>query len=124
MVAARAHSSTQNLVFAALAHPARRRMLDLLLEAPGASVKAIASHFDFSRIAAMKHLATLEAAGLVLSEKHGRTRRLYFNPIPIQVIYDRWTTQYSSFWAGRMVDVQARVEARAREAEGESKKHA
>ena len=96
-------------------------MLDLLVLAPGASVKAIASHFDFSRIATMKHLDTLEAAGLVLSEKQGRTRRLYFNPIPIQQIYDRWTTDYSSFWAGRMADIQSRVEARA---EQEEKKNA
>ena len=81
--------------------------------APGCSVKAIASHFDISRIAVMKHLGTLESANLVLSEKEGRTRRLYFNPIPIQEIYDRWTTQYSSFWAERMSDLQARVEARA-----------
>ena len=106
-------AATPDLVFAALAHPARRRMLDLLVAAPGASVKAIASHFDISRIAVMKHLANLEAANLVLSEKHGRTRKLYFNSIPIQEIYDRWTTQYGAFWSERMTDLQARVEARA-----------
>ena len=88
-------------------------MLDLLVAHPGAPVKAIASHFDMSRIAVMKHLGVLEAANLVISEKEGRTRRLYFNPIPIQEVYDRWTTQYSSFWAERMTDLQARVEARA-----------
>jgi DNA-binding transcriptional ArsR family regulator len=107
--------ASPDCVFAALAHPARRRMLDLLVEHPGASVKALASHFEFSRIAAMKHIATLEAANLVLSSKEGRTKRLYFNPIPIQQIYDRWTTQYSSFWAGRMADVPARVEGLADE---------
>jgi len=106
-------ATTTDRVFAALAHPARRKMLDLLVAAPGASVKAISSHFEFSRIATMKHLAALEAAGLVLSEKEGRTRRLFFNPVPIQQIYDRWTTQYSSFWAEHMTDIQARVEARA-----------
>ena len=115
------NDSTTDLVFAALAHPARRRMLDLLVQAPGASVTAIASHFEFSRIAVMKHLKALEAADLVISEKSGRTRRLYFNPIPIQRIYDRWTDQYSSFWAGRIADIQARVEQRAA---GRDKKHA
>ncbi|MBK7404293.1 MAG: helix-turn-helix transcriptional regulator [Phycisphaerales bacterium] len=97
-------------LFAALAHAARRQILDLLAAHPGMTVKAVASHFDISRIAVMKHLATLEAAELVLSEKQGRERRLFFNPIPIQQIYDRWTDQYSSFWAGRIVDIQARVE--------------
>ena len=102
-----------DLVFAALAHPARRRMLDLLVQTPGISVKALTSHFEFSRIAVIKHLRTLEAAGLVLSEKRGRTRRLYFNPIPIQQIYDRWTDQYSSFWAERLTDLRARVESKS-----------
>ena len=104
-----------DLVFTALAHPARRRMLDLLVAVPGMNVKAPASHFDFSRIAAMKHLGVLESAGLVLSEKRGRARRLFFNAVPIQQIYDRWTDQYSSFWAARMTDVQARVEARGKQ---------
>ena len=103
----------ENQIFAALAHPARRRIIDLLVQVPGCSVKWIASKFEFSRIAAMKHLTVLESAGLVLSEKQGRTRKLFFNPMPIQQIYDRWTTDYSSFWAGRMADIQTRVEERA-----------
>ncbi len=103
----------QDAIFSALAHPARRRIIDLLVRVPGASVKWIASNFKFSRIAAMKHLTVLERAGLVLSEKHGRTRKLFFNPVPIQQIYDRWTSDYSSFWAGRMADIQSRVETRA-----------
>ena len=104
--------SPEDRLFAALAHPVRRRILDLLVQAPGSNVTAVASHFDLSRIAVMKHLATLEHADLVLSEVHGRSRRLYFNPLPIQRVYDRWTTQYSSFWAERMSDIRARVEAR------------
>lgn len=112
--------SDTDRVFAALAHPARRRMLDLLVQSPGASVKAVASHFEFSRIAVMKHLATLEAAGLVLSRKEGRTRKLFFNAVPIQQVYDRWTTQYSAFWAERVVDLKGRIEARVHD----RKKHA
>ncbi len=100
-------------VFAALAHAARRRMLDLLLEAPGISVKALSSHFPVSRIAVMKHLRVLETAELVLSKKEGRTRQLFFNPVPIQLIHDRWTTKYSAFWAERIVDLKSRVETRA-----------
>lgn len=114
-------STSTDLVFAALAHADRRRMLDLLVVSPGASVKAIASHFEVSRIMVMKHLATLEEAGLVLSEKEGRTRKLFFNPVPIQQIYDRWTDQYSSFWSSHLTDIQARVEARAA---GRNKKNA
>ena len=100
-------------LFAALAHAGRRRMLDLVMGAPGMSVKALASHFDMSRIAVLKHLRTLERVELILSRKRGRTRHLYFNPIPIQLIHDRWTTQYSAFWSERMVDVKSRIESRA-----------
>ena len=98
-------------VFAALAHPVRRRVLDLLVISPGMTVKAVASHFDISRIAVMKHISTLEKADLVLSQKRGRERHLFFNPVPIQQIHERWTDQYASFWAGHMTDIQSRVES-------------
>lgn len=106
-------------LFAALAHPARRQMLDLLMEGPGMSVMALASHFEVSRIAVMKHLKALEECGLVLSKKVGRTRQLFFNPVPLQLVHDRWTTKYSAFWSGRMADLKARVEKRADDGENQ-----
>jgi predicted transcriptional regulator len=108
-----------DLVFAALAHPQRRRMIDLLIEVPGLSVSALASNFDCSRIAVTKHVGALEHAGLVLSERRGRERKLYFNVIPIQQIYDRWTTRYGAFWAQRMADLETRIEERRRTEEEE-----
>jgi len=102
-----------DFLFAALAHRGRRRMLDLLMATPGMSVKALASQFDISRIAVLKHLQVLERADLVLSRKKGRTRHLFFNPVPIQLIHDRWTTKYSAFWSERMADIKDRVETRA-----------
>lgn len=101
--------------FSALAHAGRRKMLDLLSEAPGMSVKALAAHFDMSRVGVIKHLRVLEDAQLVLSRKEGRTRRLFFNSVPIQQIYDRWTDEYSSFWASRMMDIKGRLEAQNEE---------
>lgn len=100
-------------VFQALAHGARRRMLDMVKEKPGISVGALASRFDVSRIAVMKHVAVLEEANLLYSEKDGRTRRLYFNAVPIQLIYERWTTEYSAYWSGRVTEIKYRAEARA-----------
>jgi len=95
-------------------------MLDLLTEAPGIGVQALASHFDMSRIAVMKHLKALEECGLVLSKKKGRTRHLFFNSVPIQLVHDRWSTQYSAFWTGRMADIKTRVETRAEFGENQS----
>ncbi len=92
-------------------------MLDLLMSAPGMSVKALASHFDMSRIAVLKHVRVLEEAQLILSRKVGRTRELFFNPIPLQLLHSRWTTKYSAFWSERLVDLKSRVEGRALESE-------
>jgi hypothetical protein len=39
--------------------------------------------------------------------------------IPVQQIYDRWTTRYSAFWAGRMTDLEARIDERRRKQEEE-----
>ncbi len=86
-------------------------MLDLLRDHPAMTVAALASHFSCSRIMVMKHLETLSRAGLVLSEKDGRSRHLFFNVVPIQQVYDRWTDQYSQFWASRVVDLKAAVES-------------
>jgi len=70
---------SMDAVFQALAHDTRRRMLDVVKESPGIGVGVLASEFDVSRIAVMKHLRVLEQADLIVSEKDGRTRRLYFN---------------------------------------------
>jgi DNA-binding transcriptional ArsR family regulator len=99
-------------VFQALAHPDRRRMLDIVKNAPGCSVESVCRYFEFSRIAVMKHLRVLAQAGLIHSEKPGRTRQLYFNVVPIQMIYDRWTTDYSVLWARRLTAIKYRVETR------------
>lgn len=107
-------------VFQALAQTSRRRMLDIVKEEPGIGVGALAGEFDVSRIAVMKHLAVLEEAGLIVSEKDGRTRRLYFNAAPIQMIHDRWTTDYSAYWAGELTRIKYLAEAR--ESEKQSKR--
>ncbi len=99
-----------NAVFHALASAERRRILDIVRNEPGASVKDVAAHFDVSRIAVMKHLAVLEKAGLIISEKKGRRRQLYFNTVPIQMIYDRWSDEFSALWAGKMTAFKYRLE--------------
>jgi DNA-binding transcriptional ArsR family regulator len=108
-------------VFQALANESRRRMLDLVKECPGIGVGAVASEFDVSRIAVMKHLGVLEQAGLLVSEKDGRTRRLYFNAVPIQMIHERWTTEYSAYWSGNVTRIKYLAEIRAR-SESKSKR--
>jgi len=97
-------------VFSALASEPRRRILDILKKEPGCNVSRVCEFFDFGRVAVMKHLGVLEHAGLVVSEKSGRERQLWFNPVPIHMIYDRWTTEFSDYWAGRLARLKYRLE--------------
>lgn len=97
-------------VFQALGSAVRRRILDVVKNQPGCSVNDVCAYFDTSRIAVMKHLGFLENAGLITSEKVGRTRRLYHNTVPIQMIYDRWTTDYSAIWAGKLTRLKYKIE--------------
>lgn len=103
---------SMDTVFQALSSETRRRILDILRDSPGISVGEVAEHFAMTRIGVMKHLAVLEEAELVLSEKVGRRRELYFNVAPIQLIYDRWTSQYSKLWARDLARLKFNVENR------------
>lgn len=111
-------------VFQALASESRRRMLDIVKECPGIAVGALANEFDVSRIAVMKHLRVLEQSGLLVSEKTGRTRRLYFNAVPVQMIYDRWTTEYSAYWSGNLTKLKYAAEIRTQKEISKTKKRA
>ena len=99
-------------VFKALASGHRRKILDVVKSLPGCSVNDVCKYFDMSRIAVMKHLRVLGEAGLLISQKSGRTRELYFNVVPIQLIYDRWTTEYSKFWASHVTDIKFKAEVK------------
>jgi predicted transcriptional regulator len=107
-------ADSMDAVFLAMASPARRKIMDIVKDQPGCGVKHVARYFAMSRIAVMKHLRVLVRAKLLVSEKEGRRRKLYFNVVPIQMIHERWTTQYSAFWASRLTKVKYRIEARAR----------
>jgi hypothetical protein len=49
-----------------------------------------------TRFGVMKHLRSLEAAGLIATRKLGREKRHYLNPVPIRFIHDRWLSKYTS----------------------------
>lgn len=101
-------------LFHALAHETRRTILDLVRERPGQGVGELAQAFDVSRIAVMNHLTVLEQAGLIISEKDGRTRRLYLNAAPLQMIHDRWINDFSGHWASKLTGLKYAAEAAAK----------
>lgn len=97
-------------VFQALANETRRQVLDLVAEKPGCSVQHVAEHFDMSRIGVLKHINTLEEAGLLISERRGRERPLHVNLVPLQLIQERWSDQYGRFWASRLTRLKYAIE--------------
>lgn len=108
------NEAAMDTVFQALAHQTRRRVLDIVRDEPGCTVGAVCARFTMSRIAVLKHIRVLEDAGLLTSEKRGRERLLRFNVTPIQLIHDRWSDEYSGFWAGALADLKYRVEMQER----------
>lgn len=97
-------------VFKALADPTRRALLDELFREDGQTLAALSANFPMSRIGVAKHLAILEAAGLVVSRRKGREKHHYLNPIPIRVVHDRWIDKYTEPWATRLVDLKHELE--------------
>lgn len=67
-----------NAVFAALADPTRRGILDGLRQG-GETAGTIASRFNISWPAISRHLRILKAAGLIWETRDGRTRHYELN---------------------------------------------
>jgi DNA-binding transcriptional ArsR family regulator len=67
-----------NLVFKALSHPARRRIVAMLQKGPLTSGE-IASEFDMAWPSVTGHLAALKEADLVEAERDGNSVRYRLN---------------------------------------------
>lgn len=95
-------------IYAALADPTRRELLELL-QAQEQSINALSKHFPVSRVAVSKHLSVLEEAGLVQERKVGREHRYQLNPKPLRGAYD-WLARYEHFWDEKLANLKAYVE--------------
>src|SRR6266511_1283481 len=97
-------------VFRALADPSRRRLLDLLFERDGRTLTELHSQLPMTRFGVMKHLCILEGAGLVTTRKAGREKLHFLNPVPIQLLYDRWIGKYSAERLTALADLKTALE--------------
>jgi DNA-binding transcriptional ArsR family regulator len=100
-----------DLVFKALASPARRFLLDLLFVRDGRTLGELESELEMTRIGVMKHLKVLENAGLVVTRRSGREKLHFLNPVPIGQIYDRWIDKYRERRTSALVDLKGKLEA-------------
>ena len=99
-----------DLVFKALADPTRRFLLDLLFGRDGRTLTELESELEMTRFGVMKHLRVLEDAGLVVTRRSGREKLHFLNPVPIQIIYDRWIDKYRQRQAEALADLKAELE--------------
>jgi DNA-binding transcriptional ArsR family regulator len=89
------NQSRASLVFRALAHANRRKILDLLRDAPRTTGELCAHFKRADRCTVMMHLKVLAAAELILVERRGRERWNYLNVTPFQDLYERWIHRYA-----------------------------
>jgi DNA-binding transcriptional ArsR family regulator len=78
--------------FRAIAHPARRRMLDMLRDRPR-KVAEMFDKFSMSRQAFSQHLRVLRTAGLVKQRREGRGRVYALEPARLRAIA-QWIEGY------------------------------
>ena len=100
-------------VFRALADPTRRHLLDQLFERDGRTLTELESKLEMTRFGVMKHLRVLEDAGLVVTERQGREKLHYLNPVPIRLIHDRWIDKYTERQVSALVDLKSELEETA-----------
>jgi DNA-binding transcriptional ArsR family regulator len=81
-------------VFRALADTSRRQLLDRLHAENGQTLGELCDGLRMTRQAVSKHLAVLEAANLVSTQRHGREKRHFLNPVPIHDIAQRWISKF------------------------------
>jgi DNA-binding transcriptional ArsR family regulator len=97
-------------VFAALADPTRRDVVRCLADAP-ATATELSARVPVSRQAVVKHLSTLERAGLVDAARDGRNVRYRLTPAGFTDAV-AWMTDVGAAWDQRLAALRRHVLAR------------
>ncbi|GAA4608217.1 DNA-binding transcriptional ArsR family regulator [Actinoplanes octamycinicus] len=92
-------------VFAALADPTRRGILVRLGESP-ATIGELAEPTGMTLTGMKKHVRVLEDAGLVVTEKVGRSRQCRLGAAPLDEAM-AWISFYQRLWARRLDGLDA-----------------
>ena len=87
-------------VFAAIAQPTRRSILEMLAEGGQMTVSDIARGFRLSAPAISQHLKILREARLVRMHKHRQQRIYQINPEAVQQV-DAWVRNIEALWSAR-----------------------
>src|ERR687894_2255307 len=94
--------------FDVLAEPARRRILDLLLERPRL-VGELTDQLGLSQPGTSKHLRVLREAGLVRVRQDKQRRWYELRADPLMEM-DMWLQPYRAFWNDRLDALERHLE--------------
>ena len=97
-------------LFAALAEPNRRLLLEQLGSYGVATATTLAAGLPVSRQAVTQHLAVLESVNLVSSARAGRERRYTVQVEPLTAAAN-WMNQVAAQWDSRLAAIKALAEA-------------
>lgn len=100
-------SSNLDAIFGALADPTRRAIL-ARLACGEASIAELAEPFELTPRAVSKHVAVLEAAGLVSRGKDAQRRPARLRAEPL-IEVDRWLGEYRKLWNDRFDRLSRRL---------------
>jgi len=109
-VVPRMTTSADDEIWAAVAEPSRRRVLDLLVQRGEATASSLAADVPFTRQAVIKHLAVLEQAELVTRRRHGREVLFRVDPRRLDEA-SRVVAAVAQQWERRLVDIKDLAEA-------------
>jgi DNA-binding transcriptional ArsR family regulator len=110
-------------LWAAVADPTRRRLLDALLAHGEATATTLAGDLPVTRQAIAKHLSVLARAGLVDSRRVGREVRYTVRPERLDAATG-WLARVAAEWDDRLGAIKRLAESSARERTGEQRPRA
>jgi ArsR family transcriptional regulator, cadmium/lead-responsive transcriptional repressor len=99
-------------VFAALADPTRRRMIEILAGRPTETATGFAAELPITRQAVAKHLATLRRARLVRAARSGRETRYSLDGEPLAGV-SGWVALVGAEWDARLERLERTLSTRA-----------
>lgn len=111
-------AETVDSVLAALSDPRRRQLLDMLSEQGEATATTLAGRLPVSRQAVVKHLAVLDAAGLVSASRVGREVRYAVRTAAVDATA-RWMAALAARWDWRLANIKRAAEAAERDSRPE-----
>lgn len=105
-------------VFAAIADPTRREILELLRDRGVQTAGEIATSFhSISRPGISRHLRVLRESGVVVSMRRGKTQNYELNSAPLIAIREGWLAGFADMQTNSLVSLRKAIEKKGQKKE-------